>query len=270
MSDIEAVRRLTRDEVKATMILGDQEVRFLVDSYYQRQDARMRSKAQIRATEESGEPNLMLDWMAEQDETMEGQLKRALDHYTLNHEIGSWMRSITGLGPVITAGLLAHIDIEQAPTVGHIWSYAGLVPGVKWNRGQKRPWNASLRRLCWLLGESFVKVSSNEKDFYGKIYKERKAYETAKNENGDYADQARNILDTKNIGKDTDAYKAYIVGKLPPAHIHSRAKRYAVKLFLSHLHHVWYVKHYNRQPPNPYPIDHMGHAHIIAPPNFPA
>ena len=27
------------------------------------------------------------------------------------------------------------------------------------------------------LGESFVKVSNNPKDFYGKIYQQRKAYE---------------------------------------------------------------------------------------------
>ena len=37
-----------------------------------------------------------------------------------------------GIGPVIAAGLLANIDIKQAPTVGHIWRFAGLDPTNKW------------------------------------------------------------------------------------------------------------------------------------------
>jgi hypothetical protein len=49
--------------------------------------------------------------------------------------------------------------------------------------------------------------------------------------------------------------------------LHARAKRYAVKLFLAHLHEVWYREHYKTAPPIPYPIAHLGHAHYIAPPN---
>ena len=59
---------------------------------------------------------------------------------------------------------------------------------------------------------------------------------------------------TKKIGKDTDAIKSYRVGKLPPAHIHARAKRYAVKLFLAHFHETGYRLHYGTEPPAPYPI----------------
>jgi hypothetical protein len=86
-----------------------------------------------------------------------------------------------------------------------------------------------------------------------------------KNERGDFAAQAADILTKKKIGKDTDAYKAYSVGKLPPAHIHARATRYAVKLLLAHLHEVMYVQHHGRQPPLPYAIGILGHAHKISP-----
>jgi hypothetical protein len=44
--------------------------------------------------------------------------------------------------------LLARIDIVKAPTAGHIWRYAGLDPTVRWNKGEKRPWNAGLKVLC--------------------------------------------------------------------------------------------------------------------------
>jgi hypothetical protein len=53
---------------------------------------------------------------------------------------------------------------------------------------------------------------------------------------------------------------------LPPAHIHARARRYAAKLFLAHLHGVWYQVEFDRPPPLPYPIQILGHAHYIPPP----
>ena len=58
----------------------------------------------------------------------------------------------------------------------------------------------------------------------------------ARNDHGDYAERAALILTQKKFDKKTDAYKAYSSGNLPPAHIHAMARRYAVKLFLSHLH----------------------------------
>ena len=58
-------------------------------------------------------------------------------------------------------------------------------------------------------------------------------------------------LEKYKIGKTTDAYKAYSVGKLPPAHIHARAKRYAVKMFISHLHEIWYEVELGKPAPVP-------------------
>lgn len=263
-----SVGRLNNDLRRAARTLSANEARFLVDTYYTLQSNRIRAGNQIRALNESGEPNMVLDWLFGQSDILETQVKNALDKYSKAHPVGEWARSIPGIGPVIAAGLLAHIDITQAPTVGHIWSYAGLDPTKEWKKGQKRPWNADLKTLCWKIGESFVKVSGRENDIYGKVYQERKAYEQAKNEAGEYADQAAAILEKKKIGKTTDAYKAYIVGKLPPGHIHARAKRYAVKLFLSHLHDVWYRLEFGKPPPLPYPIAHMGHAHVIETPNY--
>lgn len=52
----------------------------------------------------------------------------------------------------------------------------------------------------------------------------------------------------------------------PPAH--SRAKRWAVKLFLAHYHHVAWSLATGTPPPKPYVISVLGHADFIAPPNF--
>lgn len=257
----EPVKRLSRDLAKATATLTSAEARFLVDNYYMIQKNRIRSENQIRALTESEEPHELLVWLFANMKTLEDQIKRGLDSYSKSQPIGEWSRSILGIGPVIAAGLMAHIDITEAPTVGHIWAFAGLDPSKRWEKKKKRPWNASLKTLCWKIGESFVKVSGKEESLYGRLYVERKEYEAAKNEKGDYEEQA--AIKAKVVGKSTEAYKHYSVGKLPPGHLHARAKRYAVKIFLAHWHGKQHQFHYGKPAPKPYPIAIQGHAHII-------
>lgn len=261
--NLEPIVKLSKDLKSASKVLSDQEARYLVDTYYQIQEFRKATGNQIKAMEDNNEPTELINWLFDNMKSLEGQIKNALDVYTKAHPVGQWLQSITGIGPVIAAGLLAHIDIEKAPTAGHIWSFAGLDPTKTWGKGQKRPWNAKLKVLCWKAGQSFVKVSNNDKDVYGKLYKERKEYEMMKNNAGEYAEQAAKILAAKKIGKDTEAYKHYSQGKLPPAHIQQRAERYAVKIFLSHLQEFWYEQHYGEKPPKPFAIAILGHAHQI-------
>lgn len=256
-----SVDRLTKDIKNAAITLSKDEARFLVDAYYMMQENRIRSAAQVRALDESKEPNDVLKWFAAQNELLEKQVARALDAYSASSPVGIWAREQYGIGPVIAAGLLAHFDIKMAPTNGHFWSFAGLDPRAEWKKGEKRPWNAQLKTLCWKIGESFVKVSGKEDAFYAQLYVKRKEEETKKNDAGELAAQAEAKLEKYKIGKTTDAYKAYSKGKLPPAHIHARAKRYAVKRFLSDLHYVWFMHEFGKEPPSPYPIAHLGHAH---------
>jgi len=264
MTDV-SVQRLSKDLVQAARTLSDKEARFLVDNYYIMQDSRKRSDNQVRAM--SDEPHATLAWFAKQSDTLELQTKRALDAYSDEHAAGVWMKSLYGIGPVIAAGMLAHIDITRAPTVGHIWRFAGLDPTTKWEKKTKRPWNAELKTLCWKVGQSFMKFSGSEDCYYATFYKERKALEIERNERGDNVELCKTILTQKNFDKKTDAFKHYSAGRLPPAHIDARARRYAVKMFLSHMHLVMYFAHYNELPPKPFVIEHMGHVHFIKPPN---
>jgi hypothetical protein len=267
MSELEVIRKLSKDIRTASKTLSNQEARYLVDTYYNLQDFRKATGNQIRALGESKEPNESIQFFYNQFNTLEKSIKSVLEVYVKQSDVGKWCLSITGIGPVITAGLMAHIDIEKAPTVGHIWSYAGLVPGQKWEKGCKRPWNAKLKVLCWKIGQSFVKVHNNESDVFGKIYKARKELEVQRNESGEYADQAAMILAGKKFNQQTDAFKHYSQGKLPPAHIQQRAERYATKLFLASFHEVAYFDKYKELPPKPYVIAQLNHAHYWGPPN---
>lgn len=265
----DSVIKLNRDLRRAAGELGVREARFMVDAYYQMQGNRIRANNQVTAMTETGEPHDVLAWLFDQNGTLESQIKNALDVWTRNHEVGEWARSQKGVGPVICAGILSRVDMEGVTTVGQIWRFAGLDPTSKWGKGEKRPWNAQLKRICWLLGESFTKVSGYEDAYYGQVYRQRKAYETEKNERGDYADQAAASLSSKKYGEDTTARKLYEKGQLPPARIHLRAQRYAVKLFLAHLFEVWYWTIHHEVPPKPYAIAHLGHAHKLEVPGAP-
>lgn len=270
MIDMEPVQRLTRDLKQAAVTLSADEARYLVDYYYTMQGDRIRSAHQGRTLEEAGEPHDVVSWLGTNTGILEQQVKRALDAYTDSLVVGRWAKSITGIGPIIAAGLSAHIDITKAPTVGHIWRFAGLDPTVRWEKKTKRPWNASLKTLTWKIGESFVKVSGNDADVYGKLYLKRKIVEVERNAAGLFAEQAEAKLATTKIGKDTEARKHYEAGHLPPGHLHARAKRWAVKLFLAHWHHVAHEAHYGMPPVKPYILTEAGgHAHFIAPPNWP-
>lgn len=263
--DVSRISKLVKETAKD---LDRRQARYLVASYYQMQNNRKRSASQIRELKERGLSSKIVDWSYDQSKIHENGIKASMDTYSMSSKIGQWSRSICGIGPVIAAGLIANIDMEIAKTVGHIWRFAGIDPTIFWLPKTERPWSAKLKTLCWKVGESFVKFQNNEKDFYGKIYVEKKKIELERNERGDFTAQAEEKLKKFNINKDTDAYKCYIVGKLPPAHIHERAKRYAVKMFLSHWHYVAYKLHYKEEPPKPFVIAILGHAHWIEPPNL--
>lgn len=176
---MEALNKLTKDIRAAAATLNRDEARYLVDTYYQIQDLRISTKNQCRQLdkETTPEPHETLNFFGNNFEVIEKNIKSALKKYVEARPIGQWLLSICGIGEVLAAGLIAHIDITKVQTAGQIQSFAELNPLQTWDKGQKRPFNAKLKTLCWKIGESFVKVSNNDKDVYGKLYKIRKEYE---------------------------------------------------------------------------------------------
>ena len=264
---LDRIQPLNRHLVETAATMTASEVRYLVDAYYEMHASR-NAASQVRSSAGSKKPHSVITWFFDQNERLEEQIERALDLWTESIPAAAWAKGIAGIGPVIAAGLTAHIDILKCPTVGRIWRFAGLDPTVEWQADTKRPWNAALKSLCWTIGESFVKASGREGDFYGKLYLQRKAVEHTRNEAGEFASQAKAQLARASSGRDGGDARWYAEGKLPPAHIHSRAKRWAVKLFLAHYHHVAWKLATGQEPPKPYVIAHLDHVDCITPPNF--
>lgn len=260
-----------------------EQVRWMVDYYYQIQDYRIQADGQIWASTKSGEivPEGM-NVLGNQMHSVESSIKLFLGQYSERFVCGQWAKSICGIGPVISSGLIAHLFPLIGPmgtttgkdglprgmnTAGKVWVFAGLSPDREWKKGELRPWNAKLKVLCYKAGESFVKVQNRPDDFYGKLYRQRKGYEAAKNEAGDYREKALELM--KKFSRTTEAYKSYSAGKLPPGHLHARARRWAVKIFLAHFHEVAYCEKTGQRPPKPYVLDILGHADEIGVPNWP-
>lgn len=324
---LEPVSRLDRDLIRAIkdgeFTMSRRDIRYVVDLYYQVQEYRKAAGNQEGASAKEAEPTGLLGYVIDQMHTLESQIKRAMDAWTSSDPVSLWAKSNVGVGPVISAGLAAHIDITRAPTVGHIWRFAGLDPSVKWlgREGAKKvvakhvpkgdvpgvehvraiaaalglspatplrffaengddkktpaarlkaiesafarcPYNKRLKVLCWKIGDSFVKFHNHKDCRYGHLYAERKAIEVEKNERGDFGFLAEKTLDEKKI-QDKKARGFYEGGKLPPGRIDLRARRWAVKLFLAHWHETAYRAHFGEEPPLPYPIAVLGHAHHI-------
>jgi len=279
--DLVAVSKLSKDIRDAGATASREEARNLVDLYYRLQKLRIELDNQTRALTAAARPAMIVDFYGDQFGSLEDSMVKILDKFSMSKEVGVWSRSVKGIGPVIAAGFMAHIDIEKAPTVGHIWRFAGLDPTVAWNKGERRPWNADLRVLCWKAGQSFVKMKHYDDAFYAHLYSERKMYELhrdGRSVDGTIMEPAARInqecakqtLLEKNF-RDVETKKIYESGHLPLGRLDNRAKRWTVKLFLAHWHHVAYVEQYGENPPKPYILTQEGgHAHYIAPPGYSA
>ena len=257
-----SIHKLDREVVLEAAKLTAPEIRFLVSNYYASQDMRKRADMQVRhlGPDKAAGDTLppLLNFTGKQFAEIEQQVGRGLAAYAEGSAVGRWMLAQHGVGPVLTAGFLAHLDIEQAPTAGHFWRFAGQDPSCKWEKGEKRPYNADLKQLVYHFGECIKRTSNSPDSFYGAIYKSRKALIVERNENGFNAERAKTFRTTS-----ADVRKTLATGKLPAGNLDRQACNYAAKIFLSHLHAVMFWDRYGKAPPKPFSLSIMGHAHEI-------
>src|SRR5215475_15064400 len=250
--------------------LSAAELRLVVSNYYQSQEMRKAADMQLRHLGDKEEMKLneslgLLTFMADSFSEIEDRVARMIKEHLKENPIALWMQAQRGIGPIIAGGLLAHIDITKAKTAGAIWSFAGLNPEQEWKKGEKRPYNAELKQICWHAGQCFMKQSNDPDCFYGQLYRQRKQFEIQRNEAGGNAERAKIFKVSPGATKAVkDKLKE---GKLPDFNIDARARRYAVKIFLSHLHAVWHWHEFKRYAPTPWVIEFGGHVHTLEPPH---
>lgn len=259
---------LYRDLRNYTEPLTTSTIEHLVSLHYDLQKLRLSTADASKHLQKMNASHHLVRYYALQLQRMEYSLVRPINTYVKESVSGKWALSQYGIGPVLAAGLITHIDITKAPTAGSIWRYAGLDPSLKWNKGHKRPWNPELKSLTWKIGQSFARFASSEQCFYGHLYLQDKLRRNAKNAAGDYAQAAADTLSAKDqLDPSTQAILAS--GHLPDAQIEAQARRFAVKIFLSHYHAVAYQAHYDKPADLPQFIDHGTGLQELSIPHFP-
>lgn len=133
---METLNILTKDIKNAAATFSTEEARYLVDLYYQVQEYRKATNNQCRFLNGEEEPHETLAFFAGDFEKLEKQIKTVLGKYVEAQPIGKWLMSITGIGPVISAGLIANIDIMKVQTAGQIQAFAGLDPTKEWKKAK--------------------------------------------------------------------------------------------------------------------------------------
>jgi hypothetical protein len=256
LSEEDLINRILK-KIAKSFKLSSGEISDAVELYYDAQKLRL-----MHGNKERSEaPDQLVEWLARWLRLGENVILGKLKSWIQSEEAPAearWAYEQIGIGPVIAAGLAAHIDVTRAQSISAVWKFAGQAPGFDRKvKGIKLPYNARLKTLCWKLGESFVKVSGKEGATYGKLYAEYKAEELAKNARGANASSARNELAKKKI-RDGATKRLLESGKLTDGHVHARAKRRAVKLFLSH---YWTIGREARGLPvrAPYATQILGH-----------
>ena len=201
--------------------------------------------------------------------SLEDFARKGLEDAVPRTKTGEWLSGLFGIGPVLTVGLLAHLDVTKAPHMSSFRKFAGIGGTLVWEKGQKRPHNAELKTLLWKVADSFVKFRNFEKsELYGGVYDNWKGIYEQRNANGFYREKALAYLETHNI-RNRMIRAIYAGGQYAPGHLDKMARRKAVSMFLGHLYEVMYYEQYGRHCQRDYVQDYLGHEDRVPCPHWP-
>lgn len=222
--------------------MSDTTLRILVDMREALQKQRIGFGNRVGALERAadsgnGQSEAMMNRWFERFEEVEKQADADIRAAVKEYPIYEYLGRVKGIGPMLAAQLIALIDIERAATVSALWRFAGyaVIDGERERprKGEKLHYNARLKKVCYLIGSSFLKANSP----YRAVYDSGRAYYEANRPDWTKARQ------------------------------HMAAMRRMIKHFLAHLWEVWrglaglpvrmlYVE------------ERLGHEHMTSPAEF--
>jgi len=161
-------------------------------------------------------------------------------------------------------GCDAHIEyykgimIDNGAATGHLWDWITAIKGLdgkaeKNRRGERSHFNGRLKSVCWLISDQFIR---HQTDFYRDIYDEYKYEQRQKH--------PEVVIKEKEVKQSDGTIKITKTKHFTDGHLHARARRYMMKMFLSHLWVTW-RKHEGLPISDPYVKAILGHSQIIEP-----
>lgn len=124
--------KMSKDLKKTVVTLNYNEVKSLVDFYYQIQDFRIGTENQVRSLNQGYDNNdnpdnvSIMKWNLLQLRNIEDNTKAMLEAYSDTNPVTRWLKRNKGIGPVISSCLYAYFNVDGVNSAGNFWSYAGL------------------------------------------------------------------------------------------------------------------------------------------------
>ena len=236
-----------------------QEIAYLVREYYIAQENRIRANAQMRALADEAQPTFMLEYLSAHGKKTEALITRILDAWTEEDQVTAWARQFIGVGPVIAAGFRARINFAVLYP-SQVLQFCGITKAAVKKRGQKLNYCADLKRLAYLLANSFEKCGAkaapdDPRNFYWALLQEERRKGRMANEAGKFSRQAAEKL-AKAKAASKEARATWGQGKLTDSHLRMRALRKVEQVFLTHLHEVGHYHETGKLPPLPWQFEH--------------
>lgn len=173
----------------------------------------------------------------------EKKLKKRIKTLVVEHDIYNWLEAVYGIGAINAAGLISTIhDIYLFDTVSELWSYMGLRSPTSFDSDKdyqryRMATKDKKTMVVYDIGERFIREDS----YYRQFYDERREKTES---DGRFGEPEEN-----------------------KGHYYNDARRYAAKLFLSHLWEVW-RKMEGYETPDPYILTQKNHIHKVHPPHL--
>lgn len=231
---------------------------FLVDSNLSVENLRVGAQTRATHLEKNGkkDPHTLeiYDRLLGLEKYLDGEIGNLIE----KHPVWPWASQVKGVGLENLPKIVGLIDIKKAKTISGLWKFAGYDvqngKGPKREAGKKLSYNSTLRSMCWRMGGSLMKAGGS---FYGYYLKEKEKYEAR------FRKEGRKIVKAEKLPvKNGKRYESK--GVISEGHIHNMALRKMIKLFLACLWVSW-REGLGLPTRPPYPIDKLGHSHIIRP-----
>lgn len=174
------------------------------------------------------------------------------------HPAYPWFSRVKGVGEENISKVIGLLDIEKADTISSLWKFAGFAPvdgkAEKRQKGVKLHYNSPLRSMCWRLANSLLRTRGK---FYEYYLKEKDKYQQR------FQNEGRHIVPVTQLPK-KDGKRYEPADMIAKGHLHNMALRKMIKLFLSLLWVVWREAE-GLSTRAPYPVEYLGHDHMIEP-----
>ena len=236
---------------------------FLVDAALAIEKLRVASEVRQSHLALQGKQDPETDELHRRLKDLEGHVDGRVADLIQGHPSYPWFSRVKGIGKENIGKVVGLIDIERAPTISSLWKFAGfsVENGAAPKRrkgGGKLEYNSQLRSMCWRLGSSLLRAKGKFYDYY---LKEKDKYYQR------YENQGVEIVPATSLPKDKDGKRYEPEGIISEGHIHNRALRKMIKMFLAMLYISWRTG-LGLSVSEPYSSAQLGHNHIYQPEDF--